>query len=118
MTMRSVRSTRTVGMNRSADAFILGACGAVLTRSIPIEATTAPGSVGELRVRVPDQVHEPVPGLVEFPGQLAGELDGQGGGRMRGYLDCQSAAVDFVVTPSGSRGRLTNPPGLGRRQSD
>ena len=34
------------------------------------------GSGGELRIRVPDQVGEPVTGLLELAGEVAGELGG------------------------------------------
>ena len=40
--VRSVHSRRTEAIQRSAMAFIRGACGAVSTVSIPIEAKTAP----------------------------------------------------------------------------
>lgn len=68
------------------NALICGACGAVGTTSMPIEAKTASyvERDGELRVPVPDQVREPVPGLLEFGRELPGGLDGPRAGRMRG----------------------------------
>jgi hypothetical protein len=40
--------------------------------------------VGELRVAVPDQVGEAVPGVLKTSGQFAGELGGPGGGGVLG----------------------------------
>jgi len=52
--------------------------------------------VGELRVAVPDQVGEAVPGVFEGPRQFAGELGGPGGGGVLGDPEqVYAAGVEF-----------------------
>ena len=83
MSIRSVHSARTVFTQRSANAFIFGACGAV---SRYLDADGSEYRVergGEPGVAVADQVGEPTAGLGKFDGEVAGQLDRPRAGRVR-----------------------------------
>jgi hypothetical protein len=95
MSIRSVHSARAVRTNLSAIAFIRGACGAVVTTSIPQVVKTRVERGGELGVPVPDQVGEPVPGVGQAGGELAGQSRGLGRGREPG--DAQQVHMPRAV---------------------
>ncbi|GLZ43622.1 hypothetical protein [Actinokineospora sp. NBRC 105648] len=74
MSSRSVHSRRSDLIQRSANAFIRGACGAVRTMWMPIEVKTRVECCGELGVAVVDQVGETLAGVDKIGCVVAGQL--------------------------------------------
>ncbi len=66
----SVHSRRMEPIQRSAKAFIRGACGVVSTISMPMEVKTASKAAPNF-VAVANQVPESVPGLLQITGNTA-----------------------------------------------
>src|SRR5215475_5192418 len=82
--IRSVHSARTVRMNRSATAFMRGACGAVIMTVTPIEPNTASNAVVNFASRSRIKWVKPQAGIVQVDGEATRQLGGPGGRRVLG----------------------------------